>query len=247
MRHLLLFLLLLTIAIPSQANTFDQANKYYTSKQYDKALMIYLDLAKKQEPTANLYYNIGNCYYRLNQLGYAILYYEKAYKIDPDDESIQKNLKIANSKIIDRITPISKIFIYRWLDNIIQLNSPNTFAIWNIILIWISIAFAILFFITTKSNIRKISFYSSIGFFVLFIISLWLGYHSQQYHQQTRSGVVVVKSVYVKSSPDPNSTDLFILHEGTKFEIQDNISDWYKIRLANGATGWVEEKNFGKI
>lgn len=247
MNKLVHFLFIILISNILYANTFEEANKYYISKQYDKALELYLELAKQQEPTANLYYNIGNCYFRLNQLGYAILFYEKAYKIDPDDESIQKNLKIANSRTIDKIVPVSKIFIYKWLDNIIQLNSPNTFAIWNIILIWISIAFAILFFITTKSNIRRISFYASLVFFGLFLITMWLGYHSQQFHQQTQNGVVLAKSVYVKSSPDPNSADLFILHEGTKFEIQDNIADWYKVRLVNGATGWIEEKNFGKI
>lgn len=242
-----LWFLLLIVPVLLNANTFEQANNLYISKQYEKALEIYLELANKQSPTSNLYYNIGNCYYRLNQLGYAILYYEKAYKLNPDDESIQKNLKIANAKIVDKITPISKLFIYQWFDDLIQLNTPSFFAIWSIIFIWISVLLAILFFITTKSKVRKISFYTSLFIFILFILTLWLGYNSQQYHQKTNSGVITAKSVYVKSSPDTNSMDLFILHEGTKFELKDNLSQWYKIRLANGATGWIEEKNFGKI
>lgn len=228
-------------------NTFDEANKLYTAKQFDKALQIYLNLVELNHPSANLYFNIGNCYYRLNELGYAILYYEKAYKLNPDDESIQKNLRIANAKTIDKITPISKLFIYQWIDDIIQLNSPTVFAIWSIVLIWLSIGFAIIFFITRKSNIRKLSFYMSITIFVIFFFSIWLGYRSEQYHKNSNTGVILSKSVYVKSSPDANSTDLFILHEGTKFELQDILSNWFKIRLANGATGWIEEKQFGKI
>lgn len=76
---------------------------------------------------------------------------------------------------------------------------------------------------------------------------IWFGYQSDSFRQQTQSAVLTVQSVYVKSSPDANSTDLFIIHEGTKFELKDNLSDWFKIRLSNGATGWIEEKNFGKI
>lgn len=229
------------------ANTFEEANKLYTSKQFDKALAIYLELAQKNEPTANLYYNIGNCYYRLNELGNAIVYYEKAYKLNPDDESIQKNLKIANAKTIDKITPVSKLFIYKWIDDLTQLNSPTLFAVWSIVFIWFSVGFAILFFVTRKSSTRKLSFYSSAFLFVMFIITLWLGFNSENYHKQTHNGIIIAKSVYVKSSPDASSTDLFILHEGTKFEIKDNVSDWFQIRLANGATGWIEEKHFGKI
>lgn len=240
-------ILLLFVSFNLFGNSFDEANKLYTAKQFDKALQIYLNLAEQNQPSANLYYNIANCYFRLNQLGNAILYYEKAYKLNPDDESIQKNLKIANAKTIDKITPISKLFIYQWIDDIIQLNSPSVFAVWSIVLIWLCIGFAILFFITKKSNTRKMSFYLSIAFFVVFFVSIWLGYLSEQFHEKSNNGVVLSKSVYIKSSPDANSTDLFILHEGTKFELQDNVSDWFKIRLANGATGWIEEKNFGKI
>lgn len=229
------------------ANSFDLANKYYTEKQFHKALEIYLDLTKKTEPTANLYYNIGNCYYRLNQIGNAILFYEKALKINPDDESIQKNLKIANTKTIDRITPVSKIFLYQWYDDLIQKNSPKFFSISSIVFIWVSIGFAILFFITKLSNIRKFSFYLSLISFFLFFVMIWFGYQSDSFRQQTQVAVLTVQSVYVKSSPDANSIDLFIIHEGTKFELKDNLSDWFKIRLSNGATGWIEEKNFGKI
>lgn len=239
--------LLLLLSTPLFADKFEEANKLYTNNKFDAALQLYLDILNKTKPTSNLYYNIGNCYYRLNQLGNAILYYEKAYKLNPDDESIQKNLKIANAKIIDKITPISKIFIYQWYDDLIQKNSPKVFAIWSIVLIWISSVFAILFLTTKKSNVRKLSFYITLISFLFFIILIWFGFKSDEFSNQSQSGVLTTQSVYVKSSPDENSTDLFIIHEGTKFELNDNISDWYKIRLANGATGWITEKKFAKI
>lgn len=234
-------------SVSSFSSIFEEANQLYKNKEYEKALEKYLLLEQQGNRTANIYYNIGNCYYRLNKLGYAILYYEKAYKLNPDDESIQKNLKIASSRTIDKIVPIQKIFFYQWIDSIVQNNSPAFFGYLSVVVIWISIGFAILFFITKKSNIRKLSFYSFIVFFVAFVIIIWFGYQSNNYHQNTPYGIVLAKTVYVKSSPDQASTDLFILHEGTKFEIQDNISNWYKIRLANGSTGWIEDSNIGKI
>lgn len=239
--------ILLFISASLYGNTFEEANRYYSVKQYDKALEIYLELLKQNALSANLFYNIGNCYYRLNQIGYAILYYEKAYKLNPDDESILKNLKITNSKTIDKITPISKLFIYQWYDDLIQGNYLKAFSLWSILFIWVSVGFAILFFITKKSSTRKISFYLSIISFLAFLVMIWFGFQSYEFQKNSQNGVLLVQSIYVKSSPDNNSSDLFIIHEGTKFELKDNLSGWYKIRLANGATGWIEEKSFGKI
>lgn len=226
---------------------FAQANQSYLQKDYAKAADIYQNIINDGNENAFVYYNLGNCYYRMNKYGLAILYYEKAKLIEPNDESIKKNLIIANNKIIDKIQPIQKVFFLQWIDDITSSVSLNALTWASIILFWlvfISLAFQFYF---PKVIHKKILFISAIGFFVFFIIFSFLSYQSYEKFQNTSNGIILVNSVYVKSSPDAASTDLFILHEGTKFEIIDKVSDWVKIKLVSGATGWVDKSAYSQI
>jgi tetratricopeptide (TPR) repeat protein len=250
MKRLIILVLLVFTQInfaSSEHRFFYMANQLYLEKDYSKAAELYQQIITDGNENAFVYYNLGNCYYRMNKYGLAILYYEKAKLIEPDDESIKKNLIIANNKIIDKIQPIQRVFFLKWIDAIIDGFSLN-FLTWLSInffwLVFISLAIQIL---SRKIIYKKIMFITSIVFFILFLIFSFFSYQSYEKFQNTKNGIVIVNSVYVKSSPDATSTDLFILHEGTKFEIIDKMSDWVKIKLVSGATGWVDKSVYSQI
>jgi uncharacterized protein YgiM (DUF1202 family) len=115
------------------------------------------------------------------------------------------------------------------------------------VFVWISLALVIALFMNNKVAIKKTAFAGIILCLIVVISSFYLAYESNIYLKETNEGVVLAPSVYVKSSPDKESLDAFILHEGTKFTILDNLSNWTKIKIANGNIGWVEENVFQKI
>ncbi len=242
----ILFLMQMNFAY-SEYRFFGIANQAYLEKDYAKAAEIYHNIIKDGSKDAFVYYNLGNCYYRMNKYGLAILYYEKAKLIEPNDESIKKNLIIANNKIIDKIHPIQKVFFVQWIDDIISSVSLSTLTWMSIFFFWLIFISIILQYYLHKVIFRKIVMISTIGFFTLFLIFSFLSYQSYEKFQNTKNGIILINSVYVKSSPDATSTDLFILHEGTKFEIIDKVANWSKIKLVSGATGWVDKSVYSQI
>lgn len=248
---LILFLFILTFTIAKSESDFKalfkKANSEYMKDNYQKASESYQQIIKDGFVSSNVYYNLGNCYFRMKNYGKAILFYEKARRLNPSDESINLNLRIANLKIVDKIRPVPEFFINSFLKNLAMSQSADTFSWFGVFFIWIGLILVALIFLSNKISIKKTAFVSAVVVLIFIISSFYLAYESNEFLKNTSEGIVLTPSVYVKSSPDSGSLDAFILHEGTKFRIIDNLGTWTKIKISNGNIGWLDKSVYQEI
>ncbi|GDX51426.1 hypothetical protein LBMAG27_04730 [Bacteroidota bacterium] len=223
---------------------YKSANQYYKSNQFDKAIEEYEKIIFKGYKNAEVYYNLGNCYYKLNTVGKSVLAFERALKLSSKDEDIQHNLILAKSKCVDNIQPIQQLAIINCWNDFISFNTSNSWGIYSMIAIWISIlVFVISFFIGRN----RLTIILTFLFLVLSFVCLALAIRQKNVEQDSKDAVLMVTSVNVKSAPDADSNDLFLLHEGSKIHLLDKVGDWNKIRLDDGKVGWIEKGNFERI
>lgn len=220
---------------------FDQANDLYKKGDYKSAIELFEGILSEGYESSEIYYNLGNCYYKDKNIAPAILNYERAKKLSPGDNDINFNLNVANLKVVDKIEPVPKFFVYTILENLRDMFSSDSWAIFAIILSWVTFGIISCFFLVFSPLIKKILFAFGLIFFISTILTAAFGYQTYNSENAKDSAIIFSPSVYVKSSPESSGTDLFILHEGTKLKIMDTVNNWFKIRLANGTEGWLPE------
>ena len=230
-----------------QLSVMEQANQLYSSGSYPEAAAQYQSVIASGYESAGLYFNLGNAYFKLNDIPSAVLFYEKARKLDPTDEDIKFNLNLANSRIIDKMEPIPEFFLKSWWTVTRDIFSSDRWASLGLGLFISGLISAILFIISSSVFIRKISFWTAILLITVMTLSFMFSLSSYREYSKQSSAIIFTPTVTVKSSPIENSVDLFVIHEGTKVSITDMVEGWSEIRLANGNVGWVKTDNFRLI
>ena len=226
---------------------FQQANEDYRKGEYELAAQEYQRIIQQGYNDPFLYYNLANAYYKMGKLGKAILFYEKARRILPRDEDIQKNLAYVRSLTLDKIEePKTGFFLSLWL-KLIHFLTINELTIILTILYLLVIILSILAIFKKRKPIRRLLVKLLFIFGILFIlIGGILSYRLYQL-KAVKIGVIISKEVEVKSGSEKNLATLFTLHEGTSFLIQQKRGDWLQITLKNGWSGWVQNRDIGKI
>ena len=228
-------------------NLFQKGNDHYLKGNYQETINIFESILEKGYEGKSLYYNLGNAYFRVGKIGLAILYYEKAKKLSPSDEDINHNLKFASTKIVDKIETLPKFFIFDWWENLLAFVSISgwTYAAY---LFYIIILGCIGYYYFARSlRNQRFAFYTGIistFFLVLTIVLLAVNLNRELNYKY---GIVVESEVVTKFSPDQNSKDAFIVHEGLKVQAEDNVSDWIKIKLIDGKVGWLKKNSLRLI
>lgn len=222
-----------------QDQKFAKANYYYNESRYDTAVIIYERIMEEGFVSAPLLYNIGNTYFKMRNYPMAILYYEKALKLDPTNKEIKQNLAIANALITDKIEPMPVFFLTKWWRNIGNQLSANGWAGASLKLFGLLLILLFVYFTARTRGVRKASFFTSILVIILFVCSLIFAYQKHQYLNEQNEAIVMTPTITVKSSPSSSGVDLFVLHEGTKVEIMDKADNWDKIKISDGSVGWM--------
>ena len=219
---------------------FEQANAAYNAGSYDTAVVMYQKIIDADMESVPVYYNMGNAYYKLHNYPMAIYNYEKALKLDPSNDDVQTNLAIANLAIVDKIEPMPQPFYVKWWHSARAWLSGDQWA-------WCSIAFfalllvALFMFLRSRRiGVRKLGFFGGIVFLVVFAVSVVFAAQLKQAAVNHDQAIVMAPTATVKSTPNENSVDLFVLHEGSKVTILETSNGWNKIRIANGSLGWLE-------
>ncbi|MFK5854938.1 MAG: tetratricopeptide repeat protein [Bacteroidota bacterium] len=223
------------------------ANNAYNEGLYDSALNTYSIVITDGIESGELYYNMGNAYYKNNDIASAILYFEKAKILLPNDEDIQYNLNIANSMIVDKIEKVPELFYHQWWNyfyNIMGVDAWTIFALISFSLLIVTIG---LFIMSKKRGNRKLSFYVGVLILIITITSSALASQKFYLNIEHKEAIVFTSSITVKSSPTQNSVDLFVIHDGTKVKIIDSIDNWVEIKIQNGSTGWLPKKSIKEI
>jgi len=228
----LLLINYLFISLTSLANDtiFSNANKLYSESKYIEACKLYMQIIEQGNESAELYFNIGNCYYRTNDWANAIWFFEKSLQLKKKKET-QKNLELTRLNTVDKIETLPDLFYKKWWINFINIFSTKNWQLISIISIWIV---CILFFIISKTKI--------IYFFTIPILCLFITYSSNKIDSK-KYGILFSQNITVKNAPSDNGTNLFSLHSGSKIEIVDEVGEWIKIKIANGNIGWITKKH----
>ncbi len=249
MRRILVILSIMCAAVISAAasqkdSLWNSAVERYIESDYQAALDDFLALEEQGYASAGLFYNIGNCYYKLDgQLGKVILYYHRSLKADPAFRDAQFNLDIASQVTMDKIDKVPEFILATWVKTVRDILDSNAWMVVFIVLFTVTAALILLFRFAPRIGVRKLSFSLAIVTVVFMIIAFSFSLSSRSEAMSGDEAVVMAPVVSVKGAPNANDQSLFILHEGTVVEVVDEVGSWKRIEIADGRQGWVEDRN----
>ena len=239
--------ILFTVAAFAQADLIQKANEHYTKEEFQKAIDGYNQILMAGIESPEVYFNLGNAYYKTKQYTLSILNYERAKLLAPDDEDIEFNLQVANQKVVDSIQELPGIFIVRWWNAIVNSQTTDTWASISIFSFVVFLTMLGFYFFAKTSEVKRITFWSGC-FLIMLTIFSWSFAAKQKSRLVNHSFAIVMQpTVTVKSSPSENGTKLFVIHEGLKVRITDKLGDWVEIRLADGNKGWLLTESIERI
>lgn len=226
----------------AEEKNFATANEAYENGDYAQAVETYNDIIRNGFESWQLYYNLGNAYYRLDSIGRCILSYERALRLAPNKQLIKDNLELARSKTTDKIEVLPKMFLVQWTDAVVRITTPRGWRIIFLSLFFLTLSALCIFLIAKDYRFRKTSFVLTVILAILTIFSILNAAISAKNVTNNMKAVVIAPMVVVKSSPDAKSVDKFLLHEGTLLTIDDKQDQWWQITIDDGKNGWI---NYG--
>lgn len=232
---------------PNDYAVVKEANKAYTAGEFQKAVDLYEKLVKSGYSAAELYFNLGNSYYRIGDYKSAILYYERAKKLRPDDENIAINLDFCQKYVQDRIEVAPKFFLVNWMESFLNWFSAKAWSMISIFTFIGLLSFILVFLFTRSLLFRKLSFYLGIVSFFVTSSSFYAAYQQNLEMTSHDTAIIFNQSVSVKSSPNESGTVLFIIHEGLKVTITNRSEGWKEIKLSDGKVGWLQNESIVEI
>lgn len=216
-----------------------EGDSAYMRDDYASAIQVYEALLSKGE-AADLYYNLGNSYYKAGEIARAILNYERALLLQPGNGDIRANLEIARSKTVDKVEPVPEIFFVSWTKSLINSMSVDSWVVCGIVCFLLLIISLYFFIFSKQTGLKKAGFICGILFLVVTIVANVFAGQQKDELVNRNSAIVINPSVTVRSTPSESGTSLFILHEGHKVDVKDStMKDWKEIRLEDGKVGWV--------
>ncbi len=245
--RLLLLLFALTMSASSLAVTKQNADTEYKKGNYQQAIKDYESLLKAGE-SSELYYNLGNAYYRTDNITKAVLNYERALMLDPGNRDIRFNLQFARSKTIDKIVPANEMFFVTWYKAIVNYISVDHWGSMGICSICLVVVLLLVYLFSSTSSIRKVGFFGAGFFVVLFLLSNLFAWQQKRQYDNRTGAVVISSSVAIKKTPVVSSSDEFILHEGTRVEVKDKtMPGWRLVTIGDGREGWIPANSIEEI
>jgi len=249
LNRLLIIITILFTGFSSQANDtdlFEQGNKAYEEGNFNLAIELYDSIIAQNLESKELYYNLGNSYYKNREYPKAILNYEKALKLNPGDEETIHNLNLAKARISDEQPEEESVRLSDWIFKNTPLSS-NTWAWFAILIFILSFTSLIYFVLAKKSVFKKITFYSGVALLIIGGISIYLS--ALHYHKviDESKAIILEPSIEIMTEPTENASVAFILHEGSKVTILQENKEWFEIKFSNGKIGWLEKSKVATI
>lgn len=252
MALLLTLLLTLTLSLFGSsllhAQTKAEADTLYVNEEYSKAAAMYEKILAEQGKSADIYYNLGNCYYKKDNISRAILNYERAHILDPGDDDIIANLAFVRGKTADKVTPPSELFFVTWWHDIVNTMFIDTWLILALSAFILMLVGILVYAFMGSELIRRIGINGAFVALVVCVVALCCAVSQYNQIRNHRFAIITVPALTVKSTPSDGSTDLFVIHDGSKVEILDNsMTDWYEVKLEEGKQGWVDKSSLEVI
>ncbi len=226
---------------------FRHASTLYQEGDYESALETYRKVLDAGFESADLYYNMGNAAFRSNSIGYAILYYEKTLKMDPFHEDARHNLEFVSRYRVDTFEQVPRLFIRVWIEKLVSIFPERTWSILSLVFFLLVLTSMVLYLFSRRLFLKKTGFFSAMIGLLLFSISLLSGISRHRSIVRPDTGIILAPSVLVRSTPSRSGTELFILHEGTRVELNERVAGWRNIRVEDGREGWIPSDDFESI
>ncbi|APG66108.1 hypothetical protein LPB136_12320 [Tenacibaculum todarodis] len=243
----IIFILTIIISGFATAQTTDElftkANTFYKEGKYQEAIDIYNQIEANKEVSSELYYNLGNAYYKLNKVAPTVYNYEKALKLNPLNTDAKNNLIFANRLTLDSIEELPKSLLQQFNKNYLQKLTYNEWAIVCVFLSFLAAILFLVFYFAETPNRKRLFFVFSSLSFLLLIATIAITYNQFNLKKNTVEAIIFSEEVEVKNAPTENSNDVFTIHEGTKVFVLDTVDNWKKIKLADGKIGWTIDEN----
>lgn len=218
---------------------FDQATTAYNAGEYEKAIGFYTDILENGEHSAAVYYNLGNAYYKLNEIAYSIYYYEKALLLAPNDDEIKTNLSYAQNMTLDSIDTVPETGISKLYKNITGKLTFDQWAYVAIAAMFVFVLLYIAFYNFNYSARKRWSFIGSLLALIVCVIALLFAFIQRSDFNAKQPAIIFAEESTIKAEPNETSQEVFVLHAGTKVNLLDELNDWNKIGLTDGKTGWI--------
>ncbi|WP_179333781.1 tetratricopeptide repeat protein [Winogradskyella costae] len=227
--------------------SFSDANALYNDAKFAEAIDKYESILDSKEHSAELYFNLGNANYKLNNIAPSIYYFEKALQLEPNDKDIQNNLAFAQNMTIDAIDTVPVVGFSRIINNIV-----NTFTTdaWAKIAVGGALLFVIIFLayhFSYTSSKKRIAFVTSIVSLFVACFAVSMAFQKEGLNKKNNPAIVFAQESRVKTDPNAASEEVFRLHEGTKVQIVETYDDWNKIELSDNSTGWIPSKDIKRL
>lgn len=245
-KNIVYLFLLITQTFWAQS-AFEKGNAFYQKGNYQEAISSYENIVKSGEESAEVYFNLGNCYYKLNKVAPAVYNFEKALSLSPCDSEIQNNLAFAKKMAIDEIVETPRVGFSKI---IVDFTSTYHYDTWG----WMAILFSVLFLIgfvvyyfSNSTSLKRVFFSGMILFLLFLLISIFSGFYEKNRVNNDRPAIVFADVISVKSEPNASAQNAFTLHAGTKVIVLEELGSYRKIQLADLKEGWIEKSAIKEI
>lgn len=247
-RLLALFFIVATVGnAQSMSTPFDQGNTAYNNGDFEKAIEHYKEVLASGQHSAALYFNLGNAYYRLNNVGESIYYFEKAKQLDPKDPDIQFNSSFANNMTIDAIDEIPQSQLAVLHEKVFSIMGVDAWGKTIVVFAWIALLCFVAFLFYNKSILKRL-FFTAFIILMFFVLGAFLfTFFSHQKVVNTEYAIIFSEQINIWTEPNERADVQFILHEGTKVTLLDTLDEWQKIRIANGSEGWTKNASLRSL
>ena len=220
---------------------FKLGNQHYQEQRYEEAIAAYEQITVQEYESAALYYNLGNAYYKTGRLASCLLNYERALRLAPGDEDIRYNLDLARQATVDQIEALPQPLLSVYWKRFSGSLSPDNWGLLSLVFLFAGLLAMAVYFYANRAGIKKFLFFSALNLLIFGIFSLILALQQFRQEQNVQEAIVFEANAYVKSAPNENGEDAFILHEGTKVRVLEVYNGWKKIKIADGKVGWIDD------
>ena len=218
---------------------FKEANALYNDGKYAEAIDKYEAILNTGQHSAELYFNLGNANYKLNNIAPSVYYFEKARLLNPNDKDISNNLSYAQKMTVDAIDKVPQVGFSRIINNIVNTFSKDTWAKLAIVGVFLFVLLFLLYHFSYSTSRKRVAFVASVLGLLLTCFSIAMAFQKESLDKKNNPAIVFAQESRVKAEANKSSEEVFRLHEGTKVQVLEAYEDWRKIQLSDNSVGWI--------
>ncbi|WP_411766330.1 tetratricopeptide repeat protein [Winogradskyella sp. A3E31] len=222
---------------------FEKANALYNKGQYAEAIEKYETILDNDQHSAEVYYNLANAHYKLNNIAPSIFYYEKALQLKPNDPDIKNNRAFAQKMTVDGFVETPQVGFSKIINNTINLLSFDNWAILAVASVILFVILYLSYYFSYNTNKKRLAFVLSLLSVIVALIAVSMAFQRYSLDKKDQPAIVFAQESKIKADPNTSSDEIIRVHEGTKVQVLEAFNDWKKVKVSNGSEGWIPSED----